>query len=108
MGRKSTSAEAVQGQAPDLETWDGPVRAFNPMLPAEAEISATPAATLIYRLTDRTRGRVCGSVAMSIGQHRGPGDRAGGACASLARGLTPRAGDVLRCRLADEARTGKR
>ena len=42
------------------------LEAFNPMLPANAEDSAIPAAILIYRLTNRTRKPVSGSVALSM------------------------------------------
>jgi uncharacterized protein (DUF608 family) len=42
------------------------LEAFNPMIPMNPEDSAIPAAVLTYRLTNRGRQRVSGSVAMSV------------------------------------------
>ena len=42
------------------------LEAFNPMIPGDADDSAIPAAILIYRLTNRTRRGVSGSIAISM------------------------------------------
>jgi len=45
---------------------DVTLTAFSPMIPADPADSAIPAAVLIYRLTNRTREAVSGSVAVSM------------------------------------------
>ncbi len=58
------------------------LEAFNPMIPGNADDSAIPAAILIYRLVNRTKQRVSGSVALSmsneVGRSGGDGKPAGG------------------------------
>ena len=42
------------------------LEAFNPMIPGNAEDSGIPAAILVYRLTNHTKARVSGSIAISM------------------------------------------
>jgi len=82
------------------------LEAFNPMIPGSPEDSAIPAAVLVYRLKNRTRRNVSGSIAISmantVGLSCGDGlggnvnafRRAGGVCGLHMTGAKYAAGTI--------------